>query len=72
MRAKKPRKLTVALTQEEAKAVLKGLSGNSWLMASLSYSSRLRLLECIRYRVKDMTLPPITSWSGTVRGAKSG
>jgi len=54
VRAKKPRKLTVALTQEEAKAVLKGLSGNSWLMASLSYSSRLRLLECIRYRVKDM------------------
>jgi hypothetical protein len=29
-------------------------------------------MECIRDRVKDMTLPPITSWSGTVRGAKSG
>jgi site-specific recombinase XerD len=54
VRAKKPRKLTVALTQEEAKAVLKGLSGISWLMASLFYSSRLRLMECIRSRVKGM------------------
>jgi integrase len=52
--AKKPRKLPVASTQEEAKAVLKSLSGISWLMASLLYSSRLRLMECIRYRVKDM------------------
>jgi integrase len=52
--AKKPRKLPVASTQEEAKAVLKSLSGISWLMASLFYSSRLRLMECICYRVKDM------------------
>jgi integrase len=51
---KKPRKLPVASTQEEAKAVLKSLAGISWLMASLFYSSRLRLMECIRYRVKDM------------------
>jgi integrase len=54
VRAKKPRKLPVASTQEEAKAVLKSLSGISWLMASLVYNSRLRLMECIRYRVKDM------------------
>jgi integrase len=72
VRAKKPRKLPVASTQEEAKAVLKSLSGISWLMASLLYSSRLRLMECIRCRVKDLTLPLITSWSGTARGAKSG
>jgi integrase len=52
--AKKPRKLPVASTQEEAKEVLKSLSGISWLMASLFYSSCLRLMECIRYRVKDM------------------
>jgi hypothetical protein len=63
VRAKKPRKLPVASTQEEAKAVLKGLSGISWLMASLFYSSRLRLMECIRYRVKEMALPLITSTS---------
>jgi len=32
VRAKKPRKLPVVLTQEEVKAVLHGLSGTAWLM----------------------------------------
>jgi integron integrase len=54
VRAKKPRKLPVVLTQEEAKAVLNGLSGIPWLMASLLYGSGLRLMECIRLRVKDV------------------
>jgi hypothetical protein len=46
--AKKPKKLPVASTQEEAEAGLKDLSGISWVMASLFYSSRLRLMACIR------------------------
>jgi integron integrase len=54
VRAKKPRKLPVVLTPEEVKAVLKGLSGTVWLMASLLYGSGLRLMECIRLRVKDV------------------
>jgi integron integrase len=54
VRAKKPRKLPVVLTQEEVKAVLKGLSGTAWSMASLLYGSGLRLMECIRLRVKDV------------------
>jgi integron integrase len=54
VRAKKPRKLPVVLTQEEVKAVLHNLSGISWLMASLLYGSGLRLMECIRLRVKDV------------------
>jgi integron integrase len=54
VRAKKPRKLPVVLTQQEVKAVLKGLSGTVWLMASLLYGSGLRLMECIRLRVKDV------------------
>ena len=48
VRVKKPRKLPVASTQKEAKAGLKDLSGISWVMASLFYSSRLRLMACIR------------------------
>jgi site-specific recombinase XerD len=48
VRAKKPRKLPVVLTQQEAKAVLHSLSGIPWLMASLLYGSGLRLIECIR------------------------
>jgi integron integrase len=54
VRAKKPRKLPVVLTQEEVKAVLCGLSGTAWLMASLLYGSGLRLMECLRLRVKDV------------------
>jgi integron integrase len=53
-RAKKPRKLPVVLAQEEVKAVLNGLSSAAWLMASLLYGSGLRLMECIRLRVKDV------------------
>jgi hypothetical protein len=48
VRAKEPGKLPVASTQEEAKAGLTDLSGISWVMASLFYSSRLRLMACIR------------------------
>jgi integron integrase len=54
VRAQKPRKLPVVLTQEEVKAVLHGLSGTAWLMASLLYGSGLRLMECLRLRVKDV------------------
>jgi integron integrase len=54
VRAKKARKLPVVLTREEVKAVLNGLSGTSWLMANLLYGSGLRLMECIRLRVKDV------------------
>jgi integron integrase len=54
VRAKKPRKLPVVLTQEEVKTVLNGLSVIPWLMTSLLYGSGLRLMECIRLRVKDV------------------
>jgi integron integrase len=54
VRAKKPRKLPVVLTQDEVKSVWHGLSGTAWLMASLLYGSGLRLMECLRLRVKDV------------------
>ena len=54
VRAKKPRKLPVVLTQDEVRAVLNSVSGTSWLMASLLHGSGLRLMECIRLRVKDV------------------
>jgi integron integrase len=52
--AQKPKKLPVVLTREEAQTVLQYLSGPSWLMASLLYGSGLRLLECLRLRIKDI------------------
>jgi len=34
--------------------VLAHLEGTYWLMASLLYGSGLRLMECVRLRVKDL------------------
>jgi integron integrase len=53
-RAKKPSRLPVVLTADEAGRLLKRLSGEKWLMASLLYGSGLRLLECLRLRVHDV------------------
>jgi integron integrase len=53
-RAKKPKRLPVVLTQQEVQSVLAYLQGDAWLMASLLYGSGLRLMECLRLRVKDI------------------
>jgi integron integrase len=53
-RAKKPLRLPVVFTREEARAVLARLDGVRWMMASLLYGSGLRLMECIRLRVEDV------------------
>lgn len=52
--AKKPQRLPVVFTREEAKAVLAQLSGMYHLMATLLYGAGLRLSECLELRVKDM------------------
>jgi integrase len=44
----------VVLTSSEVKRVLDQLEGARWLMASLLYGAGLRLLECLRLRVKDV------------------
>ena len=53
-RAKKPQRLPVVLTRNEVKQVLARLEGTVWLMAGLTYGAGLRLLECLRLRVKDV------------------
>lgn len=53
-RARGPKKVPVVFTRKEAQAVLDGLKGAHWLMASLLYGSGLRLMECMRLRVKDL------------------
>jgi len=52
--AKKPERLPVVFSRAEARAVLARLDGQSWLMASLLYGAGLRLMECVRLRVKDV------------------
>jgi integron integrase len=53
-RVKRPPKLPVVLTRKEAHAVIAHLSVDYRLMAELLYGSGLRLLECLRLRVKDV------------------
>jgi len=54
IRARKPARLPVVMTRVEVKAVLAHLGGDKWLMASLMYGGGLRLMECLRLRVKDI------------------
>lgn len=53
-RAKKPQRLPVVLTRSEAATLLGELVGAHWLMASLLYGTGMRLMECMRLRVKDV------------------
>jgi integron integrase len=56
VRARRPARLPVVLTQDEVRRLLEQLDGTVWLMASLMYGSGLRLLECVELRVKDLDL----------------
>ena len=53
-RARRPRRLPVVLSQFEVKSLLEQMSGTYELMAGLMYGSGMRLMECIRLRVKDV------------------
>ena len=54
VRAKQPSRLPTVLTREEATRVLDALTGVHQLMGKLLYGSGLRLMECVRLRVKDV------------------
>jgi integron integrase len=53
-RARKPKRLPVVFTRDESKRILSNLEGTHWLVAGLLYGSGLRLMECLRLRVKDL------------------
>ncbi len=55
VRAKQSIRLPVVLTVEQIQRVLARLDGREWLMASLLYGTGMRLMECIRLRVKDVS-----------------
>jgi integron integrase len=52
--AKRPRRVPTVLTREEVRRVLERLSGSYNLMAGLLYGAGLRVMECVRLRVKDV------------------
>ncbi|KKM73792.1 hypothetical protein LCGC14_1406920, partial [marine sediment metagenome] len=53
-RAKRPKRLPVVLSREEVNRLLDALAGTHNLMAGLLYGGGLRLMECVRLRVKDV------------------
>ena len=68
-RVQRPPKLPVVLAREEVQAVLAELHGQYRLMGELLYGSGLRLLECLRLRVKDLDFRYLQI---TLRHAKGG
>lgn len=56
-RARKPRQLPSVFSEQEVARVLGELADHYWLMAALLYGSGLRLMECVRLRVKDVDFP---------------
>ena len=53
-RAKRPRRLPEVMTRDEVQKLLSKMSGITSLMAGLMYGSGIRLMECVRLRVKDI------------------
>ncbi len=60
-RAKRPRHVPVVFTREEVSCVLAHLNSMPHLRASLLYGAGVRLMECVRLRVKDVVLPTTSS-----------
>ncbi len=54
VRAKRPQKLPVVLSQDEVALLVKNLDGVHWLIACLLYGSGLRIMEALRLRSKDL------------------
>ncbi|MDD2605237.1 MAG: phage integrase N-terminal SAM-like domain-containing protein, partial [Desulfobacteraceae bacterium] len=54
VRAKRPKRLPVVLSKAEVDRLMANLRGVHWLMAGLLYGAGLRLMECVRLRVKDV------------------
>jgi integron integrase len=68
IRARKPRRLPVVLTQSEVARLLGQLEGLQRLIAELLYGSGLRLLEALRLRLKDIDFERLEL---TIRDAKN-
>lgn len=54
VRAKRPARVPVVLSENEVRALLARLDGKRWLVATLLYATGMRLLEGLRLRVKDV------------------
>ena len=69
VRAKRPRRLPVVLSPAEVRRLLSAIDERAWLMAALLYGTGIRLMECLRLRVKDVDFGRSEI---TVRSGKGG
>src|SRR5262245_5316609 len=69
-RARRPSRIPVVFTKEEVNQILKHLSGVHFLIGGLMYGSGLRLMECLRLRVKDIDFSYNQVWVKHGKGAK--
>ena len=53
-KAKAPKRLPVVLTRAEVQSLLSRLQGTHWLISNLLYGTGMRIMECLRLRVKDI------------------
>jgi integron integrase len=68
-RAQKPARLPVVFSRDEVRRLLAELEGLHHTMASLLYGSGMRLMECVRLRVRDLDF---TYGQISVRDGKGG
>jgi integron integrase len=54
VRAKHPSRIPVVLSRAEMQGLLAHIDEACWLMAALLYGTGMRLMECVRLRVKDV------------------
>ncbi len=66
--ARKSKRLPLVTTCDELKVVLANLSGDKWLMVSLTYGAGLRWTECLRVQDIDFSRNEILVRDG--KGAK--
>jgi integron integrase len=54
VRARRVRRVPTVLSRDEVRRLLAAMHGRPWLLASLLYGSGMRIMECLRLRVKDV------------------
>lgn len=54
VRAKKPRRLPTVLSREQTGVLIRTLTGTHQLQTQILYGAGLRVMECVRLRVKDI------------------
>ena len=69
VRAKRPLRVPTVLSRSEVQDLLSNMDGRAALIAKLMYGTGLRLMECLRLRIKDLDFARCEI---TVRSGKGG